>query len=284
MEEGRVSANGVDFAYLSEGPADGPLALLLHGFPDTAWTWRHLAPALAAQGYRAVAPFMRGYAPTAVPADGRYQTGALVADACALHEELGGGPDAVVIGHDWGAVAAYGAASHQPDRWSRVVAMAVPPPSALAGLFLHYDQIKRSFYMFFFQHPLSDVLVALNDLEFIARLWEDWSPGYDAAEEMAHVRQALGATENLTAALGYYRAMFSPSDAPELAAEQAAAGQDPSQPLLYLHGTTDGCLGADLAAAGWPATVTVEGAGHFLQLEKPDEVNRLVLEFLAAAS
>lgn len=279
-----MTANGVDFAYLSEGPADGPLALLLHGFPDTAWTWRHLAPALAAEGYRVVAPFMRGYAPTAVPADGRYQTGALAADACALHAELGGRGDAVLIGHDWGAMAAYGAASFAPERWSRVVAMAVPPPSALGSLFMHYDQIKRSFYMFFFQHPLADVLVSLNDLDFIARLWQDWSPGYDGAEDVAHVREALGKSENLTAALGYYRAMFSPSDAPELAAAQAAAGQDPRQPLLYLHGTTDGCLGPDLAAANWPATTLVEGAGHFLQVEKPDEVNRLVLDFLASAS
>src|SRR5690242_7115926 len=100
-----VSANGLEFGYLSEGPADGPLALCLHGFPDTAYGWRHLLPELAERGYRAVAPFLRGYAPTSVPADGAYQTGALAADAIALHEALGGGPDAVLIGHDWGAAA-----------------------------------------------------------------------------------------------------------------------------------------------------------------------------------
>src|SRR6187402_33838 len=90
-EVSRVEANGVDFAYLHTGPDDGPLALCLHGFPDSAHTWRHLLPALASAGYHAVAPFMRGYAPTAVPADGRYQTGALATDAIALHEALGGG-------------------------------------------------------------------------------------------------------------------------------------------------------------------------------------------------
>src|SRR5581483_1485756 len=74
--EGRVTANGVDFAYLEAGPSGGPLALCLHGFPDTAHTWRHLFADLARAGYHAVAPFMRGYAPTAVPPDGRYQTGA----------------------------------------------------------------------------------------------------------------------------------------------------------------------------------------------------------------
>ena len=78
-----------------------------HRRPDTAHTWEHLLPALADAGFRAVAPFMRGYAPTAIPADGVYQIGALVADAVALHEALGGDADAVLIGHDWGAETAY---------------------------------------------------------------------------------------------------------------------------------------------------------------------------------
>src|SRR2546423_2994041 len=83
-----VDANGLRFAYLEAGPPDGPLALCLHGFPDSAQTWRHLLPALADAGFHAVAPWMRGYAPTPVPTDGRYQSGALVADATALHAAL----------------------------------------------------------------------------------------------------------------------------------------------------------------------------------------------------
>ena len=110
----RVSANGVDFAVLSLGPPEGPLALCLHGFPDTAWTWRHLMVDLAGAGYRVAAPWLRGYTPTSVPTDGRYQTGVLATDANALHAALGGDGDAVLIGHDWGALAAYGAAAHQP--------------------------------------------------------------------------------------------------------------------------------------------------------------------------
>src|SRR5580693_5866297 len=104
-----VRANDLDFGLLEAG--SGPLALCLHGFPDTAHTWKHLLPALADAGFHAVAPFMRGYAPTAIPADGAYQIGALVADAVALHEALGGDGDAVLIGHDWGAETAYGAAA-----------------------------------------------------------------------------------------------------------------------------------------------------------------------------
>lgn len=288
--DGTIRANGVDFAYLEAGPPDGPLALCLHGFPDAAPSWRHLLPALAGAGFHAVAPWMRGYAPTSIPDDNRYQTGALAADAVALHEALGGDERAVLVGHDWGAAAVYGAASHAPERWRRVVAMAVPPAGAVGASFLtSYDQQKRSWYMFFFQTALADMAVPFDDLAFIDRLWEDWSPGYDAGEELNNVKDALRDPANLTAALGYYRALFDPSrQAPELAAEQSATGMVPPQPLLYLHGRNDGCIGAEVAEAGaalLPAGSSAEildGVGHFLHLERPDEVNRRIVEFLTA--
>src|SRR5690606_30521899 len=101
-----------------------------------------LLPALADAGYRAVAPFLRGYAPSEVPDDGRYQTAALALDACALHDALGGDGDAVIVGHDWGAMATYIAANHEPSRWRKVVAMAVPPAGAVTGGFLTFEQLK----------------------------------------------------------------------------------------------------------------------------------------------
>ncbi len=101
IKASRIWANGLEFGLLKAGA--GPLALCLHGFPDTARTWRYLLPDLAAKGFRAVAPFMRGYAPTAVPEDGHYSIGTLATDASALYEVLGGDEDAVLIGHDWGA-------------------------------------------------------------------------------------------------------------------------------------------------------------------------------------
>lgn len=277
----------MSFAYLEAGPAEGPLALCLHGFPDTANSYRHLLPALADAGYRAVAPWMRGYAPTDIPPDGLYQTGALAEDACALHESLGGDRDAVLIGHDWGAFAAYGAASLQPERWSKVVTMAVPPSSALSAKFFAYDQLRRSFYVFFFQSPLAEAALAMDDMDFIARLWADWSPGLSSEEDVARVKDSLREPENLAAAIGYYRAMFDPSlHDPKLAKAQEATSASPPQPTLYLHGARDGCMGIEIVddvesklSAG-SKYVVVPGGGHFLHLDEPELVNREILDFL----
>jgi pimeloyl-ACP methyl ester carboxylesterase len=291
VTQGTIEANGLTFAYLAAGDDDKPLALCLHGFPDSAWTWRHLLPSLAAAGYRAVAPWLRGYAPTTVPADGHYQAGMLALDACALHEAFGAGDDAVLIGHDWGALAAYSAVHHPTARWRRLVTMAVPPPPTLTSAFFSYDQLRKSWYMFFFQSPLADMAVPMDDLAFIDRLWADWSPGYDATEDLAHVKDALRDPANLAAAIGYYRATLGGvglSDDPTVVALQNAASGAPPLPALYLHGATDGCMGAELAglASGvltheGSRVEIVDGGGHFLHVERPDAVNALVLDFLA---
>jgi pimeloyl-ACP methyl ester carboxylesterase len=279
-----VRANDLEFALLEAG--SGPLALCLHGFPDCAHTWQHLLPELASAGFHAVAPFMRGYAPTAVPADGAYELGALIADAVSLHDVLGGEGDAVLIGHDWGAETAYGAAAYSPDRWRRVVTLAVPPAALDPVLFSDYDQLKRFFYLFVFQQPagLAEAVVARDELAFLDRLWLDWSPGYDASTHLTTVKESLRHPANLTAALSYYRA----TTATRYAEQQLAVDQLPPQPTLYLHGASDGCISADLArdAARMlaPASrmVTIEDAGHFLQLEKPAEVNGHILAWITS--
>jgi pimeloyl-ACP methyl ester carboxylesterase len=240
-----------------------------------------------------VAPWLRGYAPTGAPPDGRVQLGASVADAIGLHEALGGDAEAVVIGHDWGAMIATGAAVHAPDRWRRIVTAAVPPAGSVGAGFLSYDQLKRSWYMFLFQTPIADLVVPMDDLAFIDRLWDDWSPGYRGAareEDVAHVKDALRDPACLASAIGYYRATLSGVGVvPELEAEQAASGGTPTQPHLYLHGTDDGCMGVEIARSA-PAFLPneasryeeVAGTGHFLQLEKPAEVNRLIVDFVSA--
>jgi len=289
FERATVRAGELDFTYLACG--SGPLALCMHGFPDSPHTWRHLMPVLAERGYRAVAPFQRGYAPTSVAPSGVYQTAALARDANALHEALGGDEHAIIIGHDWGAPTVCGAALDEPQRWSRVVSMAVPPGPALGVSFLgNLAQIQRSWYMFFFQHALSNHVVAANDMAFIDMLWSQWSPGYDASEDLTHVKDALRNPEHLQAALGYYRATLGDGKRdPELATlQQRMGGEFPSQPMLYIHGEDCGCIGVEVAKAAQataPAHVRFEyvsNAGHFVHVEQPDRVNRLIVDFLTS--
>lgn len=282
FKTGITEANGLDFHYLEMG--EGPLALCLHGFPDSPQTWRHLLPELAKAGYRAVAPYMRGYAPSGIPQTATYDGIDLGADLNALHQALGGNGDAVLIGHDWGALAVYGAALMAPGLWRRCVTMSVPPLPVFGQTVFSYPQIKRSFYFWFFQMKVAPAVVAADDLAFIEGIWADWSPGYDASEDLPYVKRCLGTPENLDAALGYYRANVSPDTFGLVVPEQPPL----AQPLLYLHGERDGCIALDdellnavpaYGAAGSKAT-RVAAAGHFLTVEQPEQVNRLVIDFI----
>jgi pimeloyl-ACP methyl ester carboxylesterase len=287
LRRGTIEARGLTFHTLEAG--DGPLVLCLHGFPDNARSFRHQLPALAAAGFRAVAPYMRGYAPTGLAPDGRYQTAALALDAVALIEALGA-KDAIVFGHDWGAGAAYGAALAAPERVRKLIAAAVPyGPQFFTAFSTSWAQQKRSWYMFFFQTPFADAALAHDDFAFIERLWADWSPGFTPPrEEMAALKQTFRQPGVVEAALGYYRATFNPAlQDPALADLQGKQMLAPIDvPTLFLHGANDGCVGVELVDGMemfFPKGLRkeiVSGAGHFLHQERPDEVNRLVLDFL----
>jgi pimeloyl-ACP methyl ester carboxylesterase len=286
FEKGVVSANGIEFHYLAAG--QGPVVLALHGFPDHARSYRHQMPALAAAGYRVVVPFMRGYAPTQIPEGGYFGVPALAADAIALAAALSDEP-VVLIGHDWGAAAAHAAAATAPQRFSKLITIAVPyGPAFTQSLVTSAEQQRRSWYMFFFQLPFADIAVAMDDFAFIERLWRDWSPGWELpASEMASLKATLGSPGVLAATLSYYRHTFNPPpNAPGLA--EVTTAIPIKVPTLYLHGRNDGCIGAELAAGmesyfekGLRQEI-LDGAGHFVHQERPDEVNRLMLEFLRA--
>lgn len=289
FQRGSVRAGGLQFHYLEAGA--GPLALCLHGFPDSPWTYRHLLPQLARAGYRAVAPFMRGYAPTELAADGDYSSRALANDPNALHQALGGTGEAVLIAHDWGAFAAYGALAAEPARWRRAVIGCVPHFKVFSQIASRYPQLKRSFYFWLFQMSIAERLVAAQDLAFIEQLWRDWSPGYDPAPEMAHVKDCLRDPAHLHAALGYYRSFFDPQrfGSPAWADEHnAVLGRPVPQPTLYLHGTNDGCIALDddgakdmLGQLGPGSEVDrIGGVGHFFWVERPAVINERALRFL----
>lgn len=290
----RVAGEFVDFAALAWGPDDAPLALLLHGYPDSPRSWRGLAPTLVDAGYRVVAPFTRGYAPSGPPTDGSFHIGALAHDAIELHGLLGGDERSVLIGHDWGAVAAHAVAGLADQPFRRVVTMAVPPfsaftsrrggPSAVASRVAR--QLASSWYIAFQQLPIVSER-ALPQL--VPLLWRRWSPGHDAGADLDAAWSAIEARR--TEVLRYYRHAARPWTVPATYRRAQRAVLKPSTvPMLYLHGGDDGCVLPEwtaLADATMPAgsrARTVAGAGHFLQVEQPQRVAELVVDFLGRAA
>ena len=177
------------------------MAICLHGYPDTARTFRHLGPYLAERGWRVVAPYLRGYAPTDLAPDGAYQLGALVRDSLRLRELLGRGGRTALIGHDWGAAAAYAVGAHAPGAFDRLVTLAVMPTVVMRAAAkdprLALRQLRRTWYMFFQLVPGSPSARCRAHPLALA----DWSPGYDARADVAGALAALPDRARATAAL-----------------------------------------------------------------------------------
>lgn len=289
-----VVTSDVTLQALSWGPAGAPIALCLHGFPDTAHGWRKVAPTLVDAGWRVVAPFMRGYAPSSTSAEGSYHVGALMDDALRVLEAAGPTGRDVLIGHDWGAIAGAGLAAMPDGPFRKAVIMSVPLAAAfrplrkvpdagrlLAGL---PRQLVRSWYITYFQLPW---LPERSASWVVPRLWRQWSPGYHADEDVALVLDAIGAPANWRAALGYYRATMRGSTPPQRYADLHRHWLSaPVLPTLYLHGADDGCASSDYARwvepvlPGGSQVEIVPGAGHFMQLDRPDVVAGHILDFI----
>jgi pimeloyl-ACP methyl ester carboxylesterase len=292
-----VAAPNVTLRALTCGPADAPIALCLHGFPDSAHGWRKVAPLLVDAGWRVVAPFLRGYAPSSLPSDGSYHIGALADDALRVLAAAGPTGRDVFIGHDWGAIAGAGLAAMPDSPFTKAVIMSVPMPASFRPLGRVPDagrlaaqiphQLLRSWYIMYFQLPW---LPERSTSWVLRRLWRQWSPGYRADEDLRHVEAAIGDPDRWRAALGYYRAAVRNSKPPaQYAGLHSHWLAPPQMPTLYLHGLDDGCASADYAH--WvervlpegSAVALVERAGHFLQLEQPEVVARHIVDFVGRA-
>ncbi len=205
---------------------------------------------------------------------------------------LGGDDRAVLIGHDWGAITTNGLGAHPRSPFSRIVSMAVPPLPAMNprrdGIGTWLGAVVRQ--------PLKSWYIALNQVPgvserrfepLVRKLWADWSPGYDASTDLTHLLASVPDVDHARATVSYYRSMVRPGRGAAAYAQWAETWTGmPTVPTLYLHGDQDGCLDRrfyEVAQAGFPANVRgelVTGAGHFLQLERPQQVNALVADFL----
>jgi pimeloyl-ACP methyl ester carboxylesterase len=270
-----LRANGLSFTCLEEG--EGPLVLLIHGFPDTAHSWDRARPALAAAGFRAVSPFTRGYAPSAIPGDGDYRLETLARDAVALIEALGE-ESAIVVGHDWGAAAAYGAAILAPERVRMLVTVAIPHPASVR---VTPRMVWKARHFISFRRRGAGDRVRAADFAHVDELVRRWSPAWQVTpEETAAVKRAFAEPGCLEAALGYYRAVG--VSVPRWQRVPVAV------PTLAFAGASDPALSVAVyeKARRWhggPYEVVTLPGGHFLHREHPDQFNQELVRRLPRA-
>lgn len=287
----QIPVGAMVFEARAAGPDDGPLVLLLHGFPETSYAFRHQLRALAAAGYRAVAPDQRGYSPGARP-DGvaPYAMTNLTDDVAAIADALGA-ERFDLVGHDWGGAVAWVVATRFPGRVRTLTVLSTPHYAALSSARAQTgsDQAQRSSYFTDFAAPGAETRFLADDAAYLRSLWGDLDP-----EAVGVYMDALGNPEALRAALAWYGAAFGGAAAGGSGSGGAATGPPPAPtpvqvPTLYVWSTEDTAFGRGPAEAtrdfvsGPYRFEVIEGVDHWIAERVPERVNRLILEQLRAA-
>ncbi len=277
----RLPANGIELHAVAAGPADGNLVILLHGFPEFWYGWRHQMTPLAATGLRVVAPDQRGYNLSDKPAGiAAYRLDTLADDVLGLADALGRERFAVV-GHDWGGVVAWHLAGRSPERIARAAILNAPHPASLWRYATrHPHQLMKSWYVAYFQLPLlPELSLRAGGFWMLGRVLRRSSrPGTFAADDLRAYREAWRRPGALAASLNWYRAL-----------RHGIASPSPTRiavPVRVIWGERDQFLDRGLAEAGLALCDNGEafplpGVSHWLQHEAADEVNRRLVEFLA---
>ncbi|MER2269133.1 alpha/beta fold hydrolase [Methylobacterium oxalidis] len=276
----RIRLQDVTLHVASAGPHDGPLVILLHGFPEFWFGWRHQIDALAAAGFRVVAPDQRGYNLSSKPQDiGAYHLDRTADDVLALADSFNA-EAFQVVGHDWGGLVAWRLAARSPERVRRLVILNAPHPDVFAPYARrHPSQVLRSTYVGAFQVPwlpeaglrAADYLALRQALRLSSR------PGTFGVAELARYREAWAQPGALTGMLNWYRA---------LRLKRRAEPEPVRAPTLIVWGKKDTALGSGLATESLKLCehgeiVWLPEATHWLHHEEPAQVNSAVKSFLA---
>jgi pimeloyl-ACP methyl ester carboxylesterase len=267
------------FDVLDEGPADGPVVVLLHGFPQLNSSWNKVIARLTTQGYRCLAPNQRGYSPGARPPRRRdYRIPDLVEDVRVLIE-ASGASRVHLVGHDWGAVVAWGAAAAYPERLATVSPVSVPHPAAFLRALVSSRQALYSYYMYLFQFPLLPERFLLGGRKKADRLARALRSGGQSAAAADRDARAMAEPGMLTAALNWYRAMP--------LSDIRSTGKV-TVPTLYVWSDRDAALSGKAAqntgryVSGEYRFETLRGVSHWIPDEQPDVLADLLLEWFAA--
>jgi pimeloyl-ACP methyl ester carboxylesterase len=273
---------GIRLHYVEEG--EGPLVVLLHGFPEFWYSWRRQIPVLAQAGFHVVAPDMRGYDLSDKPAGWRAYDAGLVADDIAGLVRYFGEQSAHIVGHDWGAAVAYAVAMGHPDVVRGLAILNVPHPARMLEGLRTLKQLRKSWYMFFFQIPrLPEHLIGRDDFSFAKRSLRADSKDAFSDEDLERYVEAWSQPGALAGMINYYRAALRRSPGKALGQMKPIEAQ-----TLVIWGMRDRHLGSELAepASEWVPNVRVERipeATHWVQHDAPERVNELLLGFFGEA-
>jgi epoxide hydrolase 4 len=274
-----IYTNGIRMHYVTQG--EGPLIVLLHGFPEFWYSWRYQIPFLAEHGYTVVAPDLRGYNDTDKPRRG-YDVPTLLRDIVGLITGLGQ-EKAIIVGHDWGGVLAWAFAMRYRTMMERLIVMNAPHPGALLREMRTLKQLRKSWYIFFFQIPwLPEYLLLRNHASEIGRTLRGAAVQKSVfpREETAKYQDAMSKPGAMKAALNYYRQAFR-----RLPRSSWGTTFQVTVPTLLIWGEQDIALGIELTSGleKWVDDIEIKripDSGHWVQQEQPDKVNEYMLEFL----
>ena len=282
MDHPYIETNGIRLHVLQDGPKDGPLVILLHGFPEFSYGWRQQIPFLASAGYQVWAPDQRGYNLSDKP-DGiaAYSIQELTADVVGLID-ASGRKQVFLIGHDWGAAVAWAVANKYPEQLFKLVILNVPHPAVMVKfLRSSFAQLRKSWYMFFFQLPwLPEYLCRLRNWNATTKvLIKSSRPGTFTQTDLDTYRQAWAQPKAFRSMINWYRSMVQKPPEPP-------ANPRITVPTLLIWGAQDQALGREMAQPSIDLCdegrlVFIEDATHWVQHEEAGRVNQLIKAFLA---